>query len=202
MQRGFRRASGACATTQSARSTIAAACAHRLASSNAGDEIGDLSRSFGSVLARLSDYASYQEKMASRLSHELRTPIAVVRSSLDNLGQTPLARHSARVHGACAGRTGPADDHPDADDRGDATGAEPVRCRARALRSRGRGRRLRRRLPAGVSRGAHRIRRARKSGLRFVGAPDLIAQMLDKLVANAIEFATGRRNRRRHSAHR
>ena len=32
-----------------------------------------------SVLARLSEYASYQEKMASRLSHELRTPIAVVR---------------------------------------------------------------------------------------------------------------------------
>ena len=51
----------------------------------AGDEIGDLSRSFSSVLARLSEYASYQENMASRLSHELRTPLAVVRSSLDNL---------------------------------------------------------------------------------------------------------------------
>ena len=68
-----------------------------LASSKAGDEIGDLSRSFASVLARLSDYASYQEKMASRLSHELRTPIAVVRSSLDNLKQTPLP-DDARVY--------------------------------------------------------------------------------------------------------
>src|SRR4030095_5373792 len=60
-------------------------------------EIGDLSRSFSSVLARLSDYASYQEKMASRLSHELRTPVAVVRSSLDNLKQTPLPE-DARVY--------------------------------------------------------------------------------------------------------
>jgi hypothetical protein len=68
-----------------------------LASSNAGDEIGDLSRSFASVLARLSDYASYQEKMAGRLSHELRTPIAVVRSSLDNLKQTSLP-DDARVY--------------------------------------------------------------------------------------------------------
>ena len=72
-----------------------------LASSHAGDEIGDLSRSFGSVLARLSEYASYQEKMASRLSHELRTPIAVVRSSLDNLKQTPLP-DDARVYMARA----------------------------------------------------------------------------------------------------
>jgi dedicated sortase system histidine kinase len=68
-----------------------------LASSSAIDEIGDLSRSFSSVLARLSDYASYQEKMASRLSHELRTPIAVVRTSLDNLAQTPLPE-DARVY--------------------------------------------------------------------------------------------------------
>ena len=37
-----------------------------LAGSNARDEIGDLSRSFGSALARLTEYASYQEAMASR----------------------------------------------------------------------------------------------------------------------------------------
>ena len=72
-----------------------------LASSRAGDEIGDLSRSFSSVLARLSEYASYQEKMASRLSHELRTPVAVVRSSLDNLKATPLPEE-ARVYMARA----------------------------------------------------------------------------------------------------
>lgn len=50
------------------------------------DEIGDLSRSFSTVLSRLQQYNSYLENMASRLSHELRTPIAIVRSSLDTLG--------------------------------------------------------------------------------------------------------------------
>src|SRR5213593_4004961 len=49
------------------------------------------------VLARLSHYASYQENMASRLSHELRTPVAVVRSSLDNLRLSPLPE-DARVY--------------------------------------------------------------------------------------------------------
>ncbi|MCF6194006.1 MAG: ATP-binding protein [Kangiellaceae bacterium] len=35
--------------------------------------------------ARLFEYNDHLEKLASRLSHELRTPIAIVRSSLDNL---------------------------------------------------------------------------------------------------------------------
>jgi len=56
-----------------------------LSPSQAGDEIGDLSRSFHQVLGKLSQYNAYLEQMASRLSHELRTPVAVVNSSLDNL---------------------------------------------------------------------------------------------------------------------
>ena len=68
-----------------------------LAGSRAGDEIGDLSRSFSSVLSRLAQYAGYRENMASRLSHELRTPLAVVRSSLDNLRLQPLS-DEARVY--------------------------------------------------------------------------------------------------------
>ncbi len=52
---------------------------------NSTDEIGDLSRSFSDMLSRLTQYNSYLETMASKLSHELRTPITVVRSSLDNL---------------------------------------------------------------------------------------------------------------------
>ena len=55
------------------------------AGSDARDEIGDLSRSFSAVLERLAEHHSYLESMAGRLSHELRTPIAVVRSSLENL---------------------------------------------------------------------------------------------------------------------
>jgi len=62
----------------------------RLASgSQAHDEIGDLSRSFSEVLERLAQHHAYLESMAGRLSHELRTPIAVVRSSLENLKLAP-----------------------------------------------------------------------------------------------------------------
>jgi len=63
--------------------------------SNQRDEIGDLSRSFADVLSRLQQYNSYLENMASRLSHELRTPIAVVKSSLDMLTQVNDADQQA-----------------------------------------------------------------------------------------------------------
>ena len=53
--------------------------------SSVNDEIGDLSRSFSNIVSRLGQYNSYLENMTSRLSHEFRTPVTVVRSSLDNL---------------------------------------------------------------------------------------------------------------------
>ena len=53
--------------------------------SSSNDEIGDLSRSFTTAVNRLSEYNHYLENMSARLSHELRTPIAVVKTSLDNL---------------------------------------------------------------------------------------------------------------------
>ena len=59
------------------------------AGSEASDEIGDLSRSFSAVLERLAQHHAYLESMAGRLSHELRTPMAVVRSSLENLKLAP-----------------------------------------------------------------------------------------------------------------
>jgi dedicated sortase system histidine kinase len=53
--------------------------------STINDEIGDLSRSFSTAVSRLGQYNHYLENMSSRLSHELRTPIAVVRTSLETL---------------------------------------------------------------------------------------------------------------------
>lgn len=50
-----------------------------------GDEIDELTRAFSQMGTRLFEYNDHLEKLASRLSHELRTPIAIVRSSLDNL---------------------------------------------------------------------------------------------------------------------
>lgn len=47
------------------------------------DEIGDLAGSFKDLLERLRQYNHYLESLAERLSHELRTPLAVVRSSME-----------------------------------------------------------------------------------------------------------------------
>ena len=55
----------------------------------AKDEIGDLDRSFSGVLNRLTEYNRYLEAMASRLAHEMQTPITVVKSSLENLETDP-----------------------------------------------------------------------------------------------------------------
>ncbi|MCZ6687744.1 MAG: ATP-binding protein [Gammaproteobacteria bacterium] len=61
---------------------------------DAGDEIGDLSRSFAAMLERLRGYHQYMETLASKLSHELRTPLAVVHSSLENLEHEELSDES------------------------------------------------------------------------------------------------------------
>ena len=53
--------------------------------STAGDEIGTLARSFAALLERLREHTEYLRTLASKLSHELRTPLAVVTTSLDNL---------------------------------------------------------------------------------------------------------------------
>ena len=62
-----------------------------ISGSDAQDEIGALSLSLEAILLRLSHYNHYLEQMAARLSHELRTPLAVVRSSLDNLRDSKMS---------------------------------------------------------------------------------------------------------------
>ena len=162
----------------------------RLASSDAGDEIGDLSRSFSAALARLSEYAGYQEKMAARLSHELRTPVAVVKSSLDNLDAQPLAA-DARVYIERA--------------QGGIARLAAILTRmseaARLEHSLADVERERFDLVAVVAGCVDGYRQAYPQtafelalppeALFVDGTPDLVAQMLDKLVANAVEFSTG-----------
>ncbi len=159
-----------------------------LAGSKAGDEIGDLSRSFSSVLSRLAQYASYREHMASRLSHELRTPIAVVRSSLDNLKLSPLPEES-RVYMERAQQG--------------LTRLTHILTRmteaTRLEQSVGEDERERfdlSRVVAGCVDGyrvaypQHALQLELPPGEAVLnGAPELIAQMLDKLVANAVEFS-------------
>ena len=65
-----------------------------LPSALAEDEVGDLSRSFSGVLQQLGEYNEYLRSLASKLSHELRTPLAIVTSSLENLEHEPLNEES------------------------------------------------------------------------------------------------------------
>lgn len=64
--------------------------------SRATDEVGDLSRSYGNLLGRLREYTEYLRTLSGKLSHELRTPLAVVRSSLDNLEHEELSEPARR----------------------------------------------------------------------------------------------------------
>ncbi|HTU67903.1 MAG TPA: ATP-binding protein [Steroidobacteraceae bacterium] len=59
--------------------------ARQLPESEARDELGDLSRSFSSLLGRLDEYTGYLRTLAGKLAHEIRTPLTIVRSSLENL---------------------------------------------------------------------------------------------------------------------
>lgn len=57
----------------------------QMPSHSAKDEIGQLSRGIESMLIEMREYTQYLKDLGSRLSHEMKTPLAVVQSSLDNL---------------------------------------------------------------------------------------------------------------------
>ncbi|MFV8569721.1 ATP-binding protein [Marinobacter sp. SBS5] len=52
------------------------------------DELGQLQQHFGQMVSRLQSYNHYLESFSRKLSHELKTPVAVVRSSLENLAHS------------------------------------------------------------------------------------------------------------------
>jgi len=58
-----------------------------LAEAKSGDEIGDLSRSVSNMLKRLSQYTSYLRGLPDTLAHEVSNPLNVVNSSLHNLSE-------------------------------------------------------------------------------------------------------------------
>lgn len=157
--------------------------------SAAGDEVGDLSRSFGSMLERQRQYTAYLEDLRGRLSHEIRTPVAVVRSSLDNL----------RLHEIPPA----ASVYLDRADEGLSRLVTIVQRMTEASRLEQTLARSDRetfdltRVVSGCVGGyrlAHPAKRiefvADPGGgpLMVQGAPDLVAQLLDKLVENAVDF--------------
>ena len=68
-----------------------------LASARASDELGELSRDLSALLERSAAYTDYLEALSSRLSHELGTPLAVVRGALENLERDRLDPESAAL---------------------------------------------------------------------------------------------------------
>ncbi|MEW9572118.1 ATP-binding protein [Rhodanobacter sp. Si-c] len=63
----------------------------RFPMTDAPDEIGDLARSFEQLFEAVGGYTDYLRTLASKLSHELNTPLAIVKSSLDNLEHAELS---------------------------------------------------------------------------------------------------------------
>lgn len=159
-----------------------------LPSAESRDEIGDLSRSFANVLRQLGDYNEYLRSLASKLSHELRTPLTIVTSSLENLEHEPLNE-------ASAGYAMRAKD-----------GAERLRRILTAMSEASRVEELmqhvepetfdlRQVLESTVAayRDAYRERRfdlqMNAESAIVSGSPELLIQMLDKLVDNAVDFS-------------
>ncbi len=62
----------------------------QLPSLNATDEVGDLSRDLYQLLTQIDQYTDYLKQLGSRLSHEMKTPIGIIQSSLDNVSHNPL----------------------------------------------------------------------------------------------------------------
>ena len=158
----------------------------RLQADDSRDEIGDLGRSFASVLDRLHEYNHYLEAMAGRLAHELRTPLAVVRSSLDNAEQAGPDERGPYLERA---RYGAQRLEHILQRLREATGleqamrqAEPVEFDIAALL----------RLQTDALRGSFPDSQLQLIGagqaVVITGVPDLISQALDKLVSNAIDF--------------
>ena len=159
---------------------------HLAAGSDARDEIGDLSRSFSAVLERLAEHHAYLEAMAGRLSHELRTPIAVVRSSLENL-KISREDHGLYIERAEQGlaRLGRIIERMTEASRLEQSLSAVERSRydlAAVVRGCVEGYRIA--YPQATF--ALEVPERR---VEVEGAPDLAAQLLDKLVENAVDFS-------------
>ncbi len=60
------------------------------------DELGELARNNATLLRAVGEYTRYLRELAGRLSHELKTPLAITRSSLDNLASQDLDEDASR----------------------------------------------------------------------------------------------------------
>ena len=155
--------------------------------SGSADEIGALARAFERLLARLNEHARYLRTLGGKLSHELRTPLTIVRSSLDNLesegvrsdqrGYVIRAREgTVRLQSilSALGAASRVEESIQQAERVSFDLAELSRAAVAGYRDAFPNARFVLDVPA--------------DGCLLYGAPELIAQMLDKLVENAVDF--------------
>jgi two-component system sensor histidine kinase ChvG len=155
--------------------------------SAAADELGALSRAFERLLQRLSEHTQYLRTLGGKLSHELRTPLTIVRSSLDNLESEASPEEQRRY--IARAREGTQRLQSILSALGAAARVEESIKQSERVSFD-----LRDLLSSAIA--------AYRDGFplsRFAldtpadpcfirGAPDLIAQLLDKLIENAVDF--------------
>ncbi len=159
-----------------------------LPSALANDEIGDLSRSFASVLRQLGEYNEYLRSLATKLSHEMRTPLTIVTSSLENLEHEPLTDEAADY--TSRAKDGATRLRKILNAMSEASKVEELMQHAELERFN-----LHDALTSTVAAygDAYPDRRfsfdSGSADINIEAAPELIIQMLDKLADNAVEFS-------------
>jgi signal transduction histidine kinase len=155
--------------------------------SGSSDEIGALARAFERLLARLNEHARYLRTLGGKLSHELRTPLTIVRSSLDNLesegvrgdqrGYLIRAREGTGRLQSILAALGAASRVEESIQQAERVSFDLAELARAAL--------------AGYCDAFPNVRfelDTPADGCLLYGAPELIAQMLDKLIENAVDF--------------
>ncbi len=155
--------------------------------SASADEIGALSRGFERLLARLNEHAQYLRTLGGKLSHELRTPLTIVRSSLDNLESEGLRDDQRRY--ITRAREGTQRLQSILSALGAAARVEESIKQSERVNFD-----LRDLLISAVAAyrdgfpGTHFALQAPQDSCFALGAPDLMVQLLDKLIENAVDF--------------
>jgi signal transduction histidine kinase len=154
----------------------------------APDELGDVARGFSTLLGRLNEYTGYLRTLAGKLAHEIRTPLTIVRSSLENL-ESEQVPGTARIYLDRA-RQGSERLNAILIAMGAATRVEEAIGNAERSRFD--------LVPVIASAGdAYRVAFPERGfatelptePVMIDGAPDLIVQLLDKLIDNAVDFS-------------
>ena len=154
----------------------------------ARDELGALARSYDTLLGRLQEYTNYLQTLGTKLSHELRTPLTIVSSSLDNLSSEEKLPGPAQSYIERA-RSGTSRMHAILTALSEATRVEQIIEHTERVRF------DLRELIQNMGQAyqqtfvQHRVEtQLPEESCLIEGSPDLIAQLLDKLMDNASDF--------------